>query len=131
MSTTLIEAWKVNRPKELAAKAKAEADAKKTGKLAAPALDQDVSKSSAVSISDRSFLSALLAGRGAGATPVGKVARLLTDSEVGEMRHTATTQVVVFFTQQESWELTPGISKITVSECSCKIAPVVNCVQRL
>lgn len=75
----------MNRPKELAAKSKAEADAKKAGKVTAPAVDQEVpaAKSAAVSISDRSFLSALLAGRGAGATPVGKLTCLLTDAEVG------------------------------------------------
>ncbi|MEW5312029.1 MAG: hypothetical protein WDW38_003692 [Sanguina aurantia] len=83
VSTKLIEGWKEShKHKSLivpaaAAPAKPNDDATPAAPPVKPVVDK-----TAINISDRSFLNALLSGRGAGAAVPGEAVRLLDDSEV-------------------------------------------------
>ncbi|MEW5298017.1 MAG: hypothetical protein WDW36_001181 [Sanguina aurantia] len=86
VSTTLIEGWKESHKKKtpLTVPAAAPADPDGGAKAAADAdpPGKAAVDETAVHISDRSFLNALLSGRGAGAAVPGETVRLLDDSEV-------------------------------------------------
>lgn len=93
VSKTLIAGWKTAHTKD----SNAEAPAKQSGKHSTPGLD-----ASAIKISDRSFLNALLAARGTAlAVAPGKEVRQLDDAEVVQQALTFILAGWVFF---DSWD---------------------------